>query len=102
MKPAARYFIYLGFACIPLANTVAVIFWSLDESDRGHSYFRPAYAAGNILLIVGMGLVLISPWFTTGSFGKRLQVWLITGLCFPIFMIPMALLFLATGVPVGD
>ncbi|MEZ5300895.1 MAG: hypothetical protein R3F11_09620 [Verrucomicrobiales bacterium] len=97
----ARYLIYLGFILVPLSNTISVVEWHRDPF-ASMTVTRPDYPVGTSLLLTGLILIFSGPWFASGSFVRRLAVFGITMGVFLFYMIPMAVLFIATGVPLQD
>lgn len=97
----ARYLIYLGFILIPLGNLVDLFAWNRDPSPPS-LYMRPSYPVGGALGIIGIVLVFVGPWVSKGRFMQRLSVFGMTCAIFFLFMIPMTILLVLTGVPFQD
>lgn len=93
----ARYFIYLGFILFPFANLVSVVVWALDPAANPAAN-RPEYPIANCLMVSGLALVLIAPWFLPHRFGTRFAIWALTLVAFLIYLIPLYLLWISTGV----
>lgn len=99
----ARFAIYLGFILIPLSNAVAVTEWNRDRDPAASAtIIRPDYPIGNFLLLTGLTLIFLGPWLARGTFLRRLAVFGITVGVFLVYMVPMTVLFVESGVPFQD
>lgn len=97
----ARFLIYLGFILIPLSNSVSVFKWNRGP-EASSMVTRPDYPFGTALLLTGLVLIFLGPWLSKGPFVQRLAVFGITFAVFMIYMIPMTILFVGSGVPFQD
>lgn len=97
----ARFVIYLGFILIPLSNTVALAEWNRDPA-ASMTITRPDYPIGTSLLLTGLALIFLGPWLTRGTLLRRLAVFGITLGVFLVYMVPMTVLFVESGVPFQD
>ncbi len=97
----ARFLIYLGFILVQLSEWVYAF-----QSDRDPEAFsrsmlngRPEYPYVEPLFLSGLVLIVLGPWLSKGSFVQRLTVFWITLWVFMLYMIPMGIHLIESGVP---